>query len=622
MSHILLKGINPSSGGTGGGSAYLTGLTDVSIASPLDGQAIVWNSGTSTFINSYAGSGATGISDHGLLSGLLDNDHPQYSLTGHNHTSSDITDFTVAVENQITGVTHDSFSASVITSTTINTQQILFDTSNIPLAPVEGELAWNDDDGTLGLGMPGGNVILQIGQEFLVRVSNRSGVDIPNGSIICNTGSQGNRPTVAMASSNYTGSTSAATQFGMTTEEILDGNSGYVTLIGIVRDLNTSAYPEGTPLFLGMSAGTWTDTAPQAPDHTVWIGVVLNSHISEGAIYFKPTTPMHLSEISDVNGTPPDATNKFLIWDNTNEYWDSGQVDFGDLSNTGHTHSEYIESGTSVEFDSVSANTIYSGGVNISTLFGVGGSGDTTYDRATASYETVGGVTAGVTTFSGTVQEALDKIFYPYQEPTFSSFYINGQSTPLEVGASAATGVVTFLWNATNETNISANTVSILDITNSSTLVFETGNDHTEAYDNGTGITKTTASSHQWRIEAKNTEDTTFLRNYYVYWYWRFYWGSSSDSSATESMIEGLQNDSLYNSRNRTYTCDATNYKWMCWPTSFGQPTSFKDDATGFAVPMESPETVSVTNSFGVTTNYYAYRTTNPVVDSLSIIVA
>ena len=36
--------------------------------------------------------GTGGVTDHGALSGLGDNDHPQYSLTSHTHTESDITD--------------------------------------------------------------------------------------------------------------------------------------------------------------------------------------------------------------------------------------------------------------------------------------------------------------------------------------------------------------------------------------------------------------------------------------------------------------------------------------------------------------------------------------------------
>lgn len=50
---------------------------------------------------------------------------------------------------------------------------IQFDTTYVD-GFVEGRLQWNSDDGTLEVGMPGGNVNLQIGQETLVRVRNAS----------------------------------------------------------------------------------------------------------------------------------------------------------------------------------------------------------------------------------------------------------------------------------------------------------------------------------------------------------------------------------------------------------------------------------------------------------------
>ena len=39
----------------------------------------------------------------------------------------------------------------------------------------EGRLGWDSDDGTLQVGMPGGNVNLQIGQEMLIKGKNVSG---------------------------------------------------------------------------------------------------------------------------------------------------------------------------------------------------------------------------------------------------------------------------------------------------------------------------------------------------------------------------------------------------------------------------------------------------------------
>lgn len=192
----------------------------------------------------------------------------------------------------------------------------------------EGRLHWNADDGTLELGMPGGVVQAQLAQELLVRVRNASGADMTNGQIIYNTGSSGSRPTVELASA---ASTYPATQYGILTEDIDNNSDGYVTLTGIVRGLDTSSWPEGTSLYLSeITPGALTSTKPIAPNHKVWVAVVINQHVSEGMIYFKPATPMNIHDLSDVNGTTPDATNNLMLWDDVNGYWNAGSI--GDIS--------------------------------------------------------------------------------------------------------------------------------------------------------------------------------------------------------------------------------------------------------------------------------------------------
>ena len=206
----------------------------------------------------------------------------------------------------------------------------------------EGLLHWNSDEGTLEIGMPGGNVSLQIGQEFLVRVRNTSGSLIPNGSVIKNIGASGSKPLIDLASAL---STEPTLQLGMTTEDIANNANGYVNLIGTVRGVDTSAYAEGTPLYLSITPGEFTDTKPSTPDHVVWIGVVTNQHATEGSVYFKPTNPLVMSDLSDVTDTAPTATNKHLVWDDANDYWEPDQISHHDLDGLLDTddHPQYVE---------------------------------------------------------------------------------------------------------------------------------------------------------------------------------------------------------------------------------------------------------------------------------------
>lgn len=59
-----------------------------------------------------------------------------------------------------------------------------FDTSPTVVTNAEGLLQWDSTDGTLSLGMSGGDIAQQIGQELFMKVRNVSGSTIPNGSLV------------------------------------------------------------------------------------------------------------------------------------------------------------------------------------------------------------------------------------------------------------------------------------------------------------------------------------------------------------------------------------------------------------------------------------------------------
>ena len=200
----------------------------------------------------------------------------------------------------------------------------------------EGRVQWNSEDGTLEYGLPGGNVNLQVGQEVLVKATNKSGVTIPNGACVYVDGAQGSRPTIALARAD---AEATAASLAVATEEILNNESGYVTVIGLVRDVDTAGMAAGSVLYLSpTTAGEYTTTRPTAPDYKVFMGYVLFENASSGIIIVSPIVQPTLMALSDVFEEAP-ADNDFLQWDSVDarfELTDSPVVE-GDLSVVGDT---------------------------------------------------------------------------------------------------------------------------------------------------------------------------------------------------------------------------------------------------------------------------------------------
>lgn len=190
----------------------------------------------------------------------------------------------------------------------------------------EGRLQWNTEDGTLEVGMPGGNVNLQIGQEMLVRVRNISGVTIPNGSVVYASGASANRLTVALA--NADASTPLLNRVaGIATEEILNNSNGFMTTQGLVRDVNTLGMAEGAPLWLSeITDGAFTTTRPAAPDASIVVGLVIRAHATEGIILadtvFFPAT----YNASDVETVPPSVDGQFLQYNFANSRYELANI--------------------------------------------------------------------------------------------------------------------------------------------------------------------------------------------------------------------------------------------------------------------------------------------------------
>jgi hypothetical protein len=181
----------------------------------------------------------------------------------------------------------------------------------------EGRVQWNSEDGTLEYGLPGGNVNLQVGQEVVFKAVNKTGSEIPNGTPVFISGAQGSRPKITPADASSILTSGAV---GVTTEALANNETGYVTAIGLVRDVDTSAFTAGNILWLSTTAGEFTATKPTAPDRSTLVGFCMFSSADDGIILVNPVILPGLLSLSDVLPSDPNDGD-ILVWNEANSRW-------------------------------------------------------------------------------------------------------------------------------------------------------------------------------------------------------------------------------------------------------------------------------------------------------------
>lgn len=163
----------------------------------------------------------------------------------------------------------------------ITASRFQLDTATPDTTPVIGSMHWDDENKTAALHVANGSTV-QIGQETVYFVRNNSGVTIGNGKVVYVTGSSGQKCTVALASS---GDPAKNSVLAVATQEIANNSDGYVTCVGRVNDIDTSAFADGAELWLSDSVlGGLTAAMPSGGSARVHIGHVIRSHATQGSI--------------------------------------------------------------------------------------------------------------------------------------------------------------------------------------------------------------------------------------------------------------------------------------------------------------------------------------------------
>ena len=325
--------------------------------------------------------------------------------------------------------------------------QLEFDQTPTGTAGV-GIMRWNDQDGTIDLGLKGGNVTLQIGQEQVTRVVNKTGSDLleANYQAVRISGAQGNRLKVDLAQANN--DANSADTIGIVTETINNNQEGFVTTSGLVRNIDTTGslqsetWADGDILYLsGTTAGRITNVKPAAPTHTIIIGYVVRAHATQGQIYVKVDNGYELDELHNVAITSV-ANNDVLQYDSATSLWKNES-----LSNAGIQPT--LVSGTSIKTIN-STSLLGSGNISVQSPLVISLSAvSATAVTGTTANSIASAILIPANTFNSS---GIIDIMGRYQKTGTAG----GQNLRLYVNTSASLTGATLVANFYNGTNINA----------------------------------------------------------------------------------------------------------------------------------------------------------------------
>ncbi len=166
-------------------------------------------------------------------------------------------------------------------------------------------------DGTTAWGVLPYSTTSRVAQQ----VKNTTGSPIPKGSVVYISGATGGDALIALADADSEATSSKT--LGLVSSTIANDAYGMVIEQGLLAGVNTATATAGQSVWLSSTAGGFVFGAPPAkPAHSVYLGVVVRVHATEGEILVKVQNGYELNELHDVNAGSP-STGQVLQWNGT-----------------------------------------------------------------------------------------------------------------------------------------------------------------------------------------------------------------------------------------------------------------------------------------------------------------
>jgi len=190
-----------------------------------------------------------------------------------------------------------------------------------------GRLWYDNSDGTWNLGMGGGNITQQVGEELFVYGKASATITDSPLQIVYQTGVVGASGHITFAPT-VSGITDANLILGCATEPIANNAFGRITTYGTIHGITTNgtAYGEtwadGDVIWYNPTTGNPTKVKPTAPNIKVQLGIVTHAgNGGSGSFFVLVATGTELGGTdSNVNITSPTGGN-LLSYDQTAGYW-------------------------------------------------------------------------------------------------------------------------------------------------------------------------------------------------------------------------------------------------------------------------------------------------------------
>jgi hypothetical protein len=216
------------------------------------------------------------------------------------------------------GITPFGNTVNVSTMSAFNAEMLTFTLRDVAPVHVDGRLYYDSAERTLVF-MDGDPVLkYPINKMLWIIGVNKTGSEIPKGTVVYLSGVQGNRGKMwpALATSDLR----SADTIGITMGSTAINQEGYIMTMGELEGIDTRAYPEGTTLYLSSTAaGAITNIKPQAPNHLVKVGFSLNSTVN-GKIYVEIDNGYELDELHNVRITDV-QDGQTLVYNSASAIW-------------------------------------------------------------------------------------------------------------------------------------------------------------------------------------------------------------------------------------------------------------------------------------------------------------